>query len=237
MIRLEEVDFSYREGEKVLFGLSLDLPPGLTLLIGPNGSGKSTLMKLAAGIERPDRGRVSIGGLDLWREEVAARRRLAYVSEQPDLTPYATIMDVLRLVCRLRRESVTEARRALEQAGLEGCGDRSIRELSMGQRRRAVVAAAWIGSPQVLILDEPLEAMDRAMREKIVSWIDRALADQCTVLIATHDIEPFAPSARRAVAMRDGRCRLLDPLPADAAPRIAQLDALSRGLRPGIGGQ
>jgi len=230
MIRLDDVHFCYRQGEPVLAGISLEIPRGLTLVLGPNGAGKSTFLKIVAGVERPDRGIASIDGCDLWREEVAARQSIAYVPEQPDLTPYATIMDVLKLVCRLRRAPVSSARAALERAGLGQLGNRSIRELSLGQRRRAVLAAAWIGLPKVLILDEPLEAMDRAMRGQIITWIERSLARDALVLIATHDLEPFVPNADRALAFQNGRSLLLDALPADPAARLGRLEALSRGL-------
>ena len=129
----------------MLAGVDLEISPGLTLLLGPNGCGKSTLLKLAAGIERPDSGRVEIDGHDLWIDEVAARRGLAYVPEQPDLTPYATVREILDLVCRLRGEPARARREALERVGLGKLAHRSVRELSMGQRRRAVLAAALRG--------------------------------------------------------------------------------------------
>jgi len=228
MIRLRGVRFEYREGEPVLSGADLDLPPGLTLLLGPNGCGKSTLLKLLAGVERPDQGCVEIEGHDLWREEVAARRNLAYVSEQPDLTPYATISDVIRLVCRLRSQPVASGVEALEKAGLTGIANRSIRELSQGQRRRAVLAAAWIGNPRVMLLDEPLEAMDRAIREEILAWIARKLASGAAIVVATHEIEPFVTSAAVAVTVREGKCRVRAPLP-EGEERMSFLESWSRG--------
>ena len=87
MIRFHQASFAYRDGEPVLSGVDLEIPAGLTLLLGPNGCGKSTLLKLAAGVEQPDAGRVEVDGKDLWVDEVEARRSLAYVPEQPDLTP------------------------------------------------------------------------------------------------------------------------------------------------------
>ena len=228
MIRLRRVQFSYRRGERIIDDLSLEIGPGLTLLIGPNGSGKSTLLKILAGIERPDAGTAEIEGFDLWKNEVDARRNLAYVSEHPDLTPYATIRDVLTLVCRLRSEPLEAGNNALARAGLTRVADRSIREVSMGQRRRAVLAAAWVGSPKVVILDEPLEAMDRAIREDILSWVDRILNTGAAVVIATHQIEPFLEKAARAIAVDNGVCRLVDRLPADPAQRVALLESLSR---------
>src|SRR5262245_49824709 len=76
------VRFAYVPGTIVLDVPSLDVGPGLTLLTGPNGAGKTTLLRLAAGVERPDAGSVAVGGFDLWRDEVEARRPLGYVPEQ-----------------------------------------------------------------------------------------------------------------------------------------------------------
>jgi ABC-type multidrug transport system ATPase subunit len=229
MIRLLDVHFCYRPGEYVLTGASVELPAGLTLLLGPNGCGKSTLLKIVAGIERPDRGTALIEGHDLWIDEVAARRGLAYVSEQPDLTPYASIQDVISLVCRLRSETLGAGRDALQRAGLGKIANRSIRELSMGQRRRAVLAAAWIGRPRAVILDEPLEAMDRTIRSEILTWIDGLEAAGAAIVIATHEIEPFVQKAVRAVSVREGKCWLVDPLPVGREERMALLERLSRG--------
>ena len=167
MIRLHGVCFSYSERDPVLNNITLEISPGLTLLLGPNGCGKSTLLKLIAGVEHPDSGSIEIDGHDLWKQEVAARQGIAFVPEQPDLTPYAAVKDVITLVSRLRHESPARGREELKKAGLENLSHRSIRELSMGQRRRVVLAAAWIGSPNTILLDEPLESMDRTIRKNI----------------------------------------------------------------------
>ena len=229
MIRLVNACFSYRSDEPVLHEVNLEIGTGLSLLLGPNGCGKSTLLKLAAGIERPDRGTVEINGHDMWRDEIAARRELAYVPEQPDLTPYATIQDILYLVCRLRSISPDKAGEVLEKVGLSAVAKRSIRELSMGQRRRAVLAAAWIGSPRIILLDEPLEAMDRAMREDLLVWINDLLASQASVVIATHEIEPFLMKAARTITVRSAQCQTFEPLPDTQAKRLEVLESLSRG--------
>ncbi len=229
MIRFLQAAFAYRPAEPVLAGIDLEIPPGLTLLLGPNGCGKSTLLKLASGVERPDGGRVEIDGHDLWTDEVAARRSLAYVPEQPDLTPYATVREILGLVCRLRGEPRRAAEDALDFVGLRDLAHRSVRELSMGQRRRSVLAAALIGTPSHVLLDEPLEAMDRGARESILAWIDRLLAGDATVVVVSHDLAPFAPRATRAFTVRDGRCLRVDPLPGDPAERLALLEHMARG--------
>jgi ABC-type multidrug transport system ATPase subunit len=229
MIHLKQVRFWYREGEPVLRGVDLELQAGLALLLGPNGCGKSTLLKVIAGVEKPDRGTAELEGRDLWVEEAEARRSLAYVPEQPDLTPYATIGDVMELVCRLRGERLEKGREVLARVGLGRMAQRSIRELSMGQRRRAVLAAAWIARPRIILLDEPLEAMDRAMREEILAWIDSALAYGACVVIATHEIEPFIMKIARALTVSNGVCHVYDRLPAEEPQRVALLESLSRG--------
>jgi ABC-type Mn2+/Zn2+ transport system ATPase subunit len=134
---------------------------------------------------------------------------------------------VIRLVCRLRSEPFKTGREALQRAGLWEISGRSIRELSSGQRRRAVMAAAWIGSPRVILLDEPLESMDRSMRKEILGWIDRMAAAGAAVVIATHEIEPYVAKAARALAVAGGECRLFDPLPEDEALRFALLQKIA----------
>jgi ABC-2 type transport system ATP-binding protein len=229
MITLRDVRFGYGKATTALTCGALDIGPGITLLLGPNGAGKSTLLKLVAGVEQPTAGTVAIDGHDLWRDEVAARAALAYVPEHPDLTPYATVAEVLGLVCRLRGRPMRDGEDALATVGLDGLGHRSVRELSMGQRRRAVLAAAFIGAPTTLLLDEPLEAMDRAMRSWLLSWIVDAHERGATVVVATHDIDPFVDVASRAVVVADGTPVLHDPLPADRDARARLLDVWARG--------
>jgi len=228
MIRLEGVRFAYPGGPDVVDAHDLEVRPGLTLLLGPNGAGKSTLLRLIAGVERPREGRISIGGHDLWDAEVAARQPIAYVPEQPELTPYATIEEIVRLVCRLRRVSEDEAAVAIERVGLTGHASRSIRQLSQGQRRRAVLAAAWVGQPSVLLLDEPLEAMDRAMRDEVIEWIRESVTQGRGAIVASHDFDDLAEMAAAALSVRAGAATM-HVLPDDAAARGGLLDSLARG--------
>jgi ABC-type multidrug transport system ATPase subunit len=230
VITLRGVRFGYAKGRNVLTCDALTVGPGLTLLLGVNGAGKSTLLRLMAGVEAPHAGTILVHGHDLWRAETEARRPLAYVPEHPDLTPYATVGDVVRLVSRLRDVPETDAEAALERAGLSTVADHTVRQLSMGQRRRALLAAAWVGNPSVLLLDEPLEAMDRAMCQVITGWVGDAAARGATVIVATHDVEPFVEWVTRAVVVAGGVPVLTEELPEDAGERLAWLD---RGARTG----
>jgi len=204
-IAFRGVRFAYREGSVVLDLPALDVGPGLTLLLGANGAGKTTLLRIAAGVEKPDAGTVTIGGRDLWIDEAAARRDLAYVPEHPDLTPYATVAEIALLVARLRGLGEDAAREALAIVGLGSLGRRTVRELSLGQRRRAIVAAAMIGAPTVLLLDEPLEALDAEMRARFLGWVEGALDRGASALVATHDTSPWKARALRTIRLDGGR--------------------------------
>ena len=207
---------------------SLRVHPGLTLLLGPNGSGKSTLLKLLAGVESPETGSIRIEGRDLWKEERDARLGLAYVPEQPDLTPYAAVNEVIRLVCALRSAPLAAGHRALAMVGMEDLGHRSVRELSLGQRRRVLFAAAFVGEPRVVLLDEPLVALDLGMRALVMTWLEQRIRAGASAIVSTHEIDPFLVLADNAVVMKRGRPTLFS-LSGKESDRLAQLSGWARG--------
>ncbi len=228
-LELQGVGFAYFPGSPVLRRVSLRLGPGLTLLVGANGTGKSTLLKVLAGVEHPDVGQVLHHGHDLWEEEVKARRDLAYLPEQPEITPYASVRELLRLVASLRGEAAVVVEEVLAEAGLAGLGERSVRQLSKGQRRRALLAAAWIGRPRTLLLDEPLDAMDLGMRERILGWITEVRRAEGLIVAVSHELEPFLPLADRLLAATEGSLRLVEELPSGAEERQRLCEDLARG--------
>lgn len=229
MIQLRDVRYSYDGERPALAARELDIGPGLTLVVGPNGAGKSTLLRLIAGVERPTSGTVTIDGFDLWSAEVESRRHLAYVPEHPEITPYATIVDVLRLVASVRGLPPTAVSEALDRVGLIDVAWRTVRELSLGQRRRALLAAALLGDPRTIVLDEPLETMDAAMHGFICDWVVSRRAVGATVLVATHEIRPFASSTDALIAVRKGDVRL-EALSPNTPPgeHLARLESAAR---------
>ncbi|MBD3413201.1 MAG: ATP-binding cassette domain-containing protein [Candidatus Aminicenantes bacterium] len=229
MIKFRDVSFGYEKDDPVLNQVRWDISSGLMLLLGPNGCGKSTLLKLASGVEKPESGTVHINGIDLWKKEAEARKSLAYLPEQPDITPYATVREVLYLVCKLRNEPVSKAHKALEFFGLQPVSSRTIRELSMGQRRRAVFSAVLIGEPEHILLDEPLEGMDRKIQPEIIKWIFNRKKAGAGIVVVSHTIEPFAEEATQAAVVNKGQLFVYDDLPSRIEKKLSLLEALSKG--------
>ena len=175
-----------RGGAVVLDGAELEVGPGLHALVGDNGAGKSTLLRALAGVQSLFAGTIEIDGHDLWREPVAARLRLGYLPESPELFPYLTPRELLRTVNAVRgvdpRAGEELVARWIRPAAL----DLRIGTLSAGQRRKVALAAALAHEPPVLLLDEPTNALDAAAVADLCALSTRWRDDGRVVLVATH---------------------------------------------------
>jgi ABC-2 type transport system ATP-binding protein len=119
---------------------------------------------------------------------------------------------------------------ALEFFSLHDLASRTVRELSLGQRRRAVFAAALIGTPRYILLDEPLEGMDRKIKNDILSWINRHVDAGAVVVVVSHTIEPFVDMTSQAITIKDGSAILYPKIPGDSDQSLALLDNLAKGI-------
>jgi len=187
MPALLAVDLLVRRGGTVILdGAALELDAGLYALTGPNGAGKSTLLRALAGVLPLARGRVEIDGHDLWRDPVAARRRLGYLPESPELFPYLTARELLRTANAVRGVPATAGEDQFSRWVRPAALDLRIGTLSAGQRRKLALVAATCHDPRVLLLDEPDDALDAAaitdLRALLVTWRDEGR----TVLLSTH---------------------------------------------------
>jgi len=175
-----------RGGVPILEGAGLQLDGGLFALTGPNGAGKSTLLRALAGVQPLAGGRVEIDGHDLWRDPVAARRRLGYLPESPELFPYLTARELLRTANAVRGVAPAAGEDRFAQWVRPAALDLRIGTLSAGQRRKLAPVAATSHEPPVLLLDEPHNALDAAavadLRALLVAWRDEGR----TVVVATH---------------------------------------------------
>jgi putative spermidine/putrescine transport system ATP-binding protein len=196
--------------------LDLTLRPGeLVALLGPSGCGKTTTLRLLAGLEDADGGRVVVGGRDLTRVP-ANKRDMGMVFQAYSLFPHMTVRQNVAFGLRLRRVGAAERdQRALDMLDLVGLAEQAKRyphQLSGGQQQRVALARALAIEPQVLLLDEPLSALDAKVRAQLRDQIRRIqLEVGITTLFVTHDQEEALAIADRVGVMRDGHLEQLAP--------------------------
>ena len=214
-VRLEGLSRHY--GSVVaLDKLDLTLEPGqLIALLGPSGCGKTTTLRLLAGLEDADAGRVIVGGRDITHVS-ASKRDMGMVFQAYSLFPHMTVRQNVAFGLRLRRVSAAERdQRAIEMLELVGLAEHATRyphQLSGGQQQRVALARALAIEPQVLLLDEPLSALDAKVRAQLRDEIRRIqLEVGITTLFVTHDQEEALAIADRVGVMRAGHLEQLAP--------------------------
>jgi putative spermidine/putrescine transport system ATP-binding protein len=178
-------------------------------LLGPSGSGKTTLLRLIAGFERPDAGRVELGGRDVTQVPPYARD-VNTVFQDYALFPHMTVAQNIEYGLRVRRVAKAERRdkvdRALEMVRLPGLGGRKPAQLSGGQRQRVALARAIVNEPQVLLLDEPLGALDLKLRQEMQLELQRVQREvRITFVYVTHDQEEALTMSDRIAVLSQGR--------------------------------
>ena len=190
-------------GKPVLRELSLSINVGeVTALLGPNGAGKSTTVSLLIGRLQPDAGEVALYGLK--PDRPAARARLGVMLQAAGLPDVMTVAELVTLQSGYYRDP-RPLGETLALAGLEDLAHRPCGTLSGGQARRVQYALAICGRPDLLVLDEPTAAMDRASARALWSTVRDAAADGAAVLMTTHDLAEADALADRVVVMDSGR--------------------------------
>lgn len=212
-----EVDKTYRSTEGVVAALSevsFDVPAGeIVAIFGPSGSGKSTLLRLLAGVDRPDRGTVQVGDVELSsssarRRRAVRRRDVAYVLQDPshNLIPYLDSIAQLRLSLALRGRGRGEFDPAelLDLLGLSHRVHHHPIQLSGGEQQRLAVGAAVVGAPALVILDEPTAELDSGSTYALLLAVQR-LRDQGMTFVASSHDEAVRDVADRVVELHLGR--------------------------------
>ena len=221
----------HREG----FSLDIDLclpDRGITALFGPSGCGKTTLLRAIAGLEPGIRGRLKVAG-QIWQDETlflpAHKRPLGYVFQQPGLFPHLDVRRNLeygmkRLPAVKRKVSIDDA---VSLLGIFRLLDRRPDQLSGGEQQRVAIARALAVSPGILLMDEPLSALDEARRQEILPWLE-SLHDELDipVLYVSHSRDEVARLADHLVLIEEGHARASGPI----GELLTRLDLpLSRG--------
>jgi ABC-type multidrug transport system ATPase subunit len=201
MLALEDVGVRL-DGRWIVRDIGFRCEPGeVVALVGENGAGKSTVLRAVAGLVPIDRGFIGLAGEPL---RGSARRRVGFVPEGADPPGFLTARDLLALTCALRSsEPLAEAeRRRLYPAELESA---RIGTLSLGERRRVCLAAALIGDPALLVLDEPENGLDKDGAALLVEIIAAARARGAIILLASHEAPLRAALGCREIQLAGGR--------------------------------
>ena len=178
-------------------------------LLGPSGSGKTSLLRLIAGFERPDAGRIELGGRDVTRTPPYARN-VNTVFQDYALFPHMTVAENIEYGLRVRHVDKADRRqragRALDMVRLTGLGERKPAQLSGGQRQRVALARAIVNQPDVLLLDEPLGALDLKLRQEMQLELLRVQREVgITFVYVTHDQEEALTMSDRIAVLNKGR--------------------------------
>lgn len=212
-VQIRALEKSYG-GTRVLQSLSLDIPAGcFCTLLGASGSGKSTILKLIAGFEAPDGGEILVQGQDLSRVPVH-QRQIGMVFQNYALFPHMSVHENVAFGLRMRRvpraERESRVGEALEMVDLKEFGHRYPRDLSGGQQQRVALARALVIRPRILLMDEPLGALDRGLRQGLQQQIrDIQQRLGMTTVFVTHDQEEALQMSDMIVLMRGGQIEQL----------------------------
>jgi heme exporter protein A len=204
VVELQRLEHDFAE-RPVLRGVELRVEPGASLaLFGENGAGKTTLLRIVAGLLRPSRGEARIEGVPALTAGPALRRRIGFLSHRPLVWGGLTAGENLRLVARLYGLPSDATHRALERVGLGASAGVRARDLSQGQRQRLGVARALVGTPDLLLLDEPHAGLDGAGSEMLDALLEE-LRGSATILLATHDHDRGRRLCSTALTLVGGR--------------------------------
>lgn len=213
-VRLRDLEKNYA-GRTVLRGLSLDIARGSFLaIVGRSGCGKSTLLRIIAGLEHRDGGNLDFGTACACT--AGSDTRLMF--QDALLLPWKTVIDNVRL--GLPRSALPQARQALRDVGLEDRAGEWPAALSGGQRQRVALARALVHRPKLLLLDEPLGALDALTRIEMHALIERLWREHgFTAVLVTHDVQEAVALADRIVVIEDGAIGLDQPVGLDRPRR------------------
>ena len=221
-----------------LSDLSFTIPNGQIYgLLGPNGAGKSTTMNILTGCLAATSGEVRIDGVDIFEDPMAAKRHLGYLPEQPPVYMDRTPWEYLRFVARAKgvKNLAQEVDRVMDLTQIADVRDRLIRNLSKGYRQRVGIAGALLGTPKVIILDEPTVGLDPAQMIEIRSLI-HDLGKTHTVILSSHILSEVQTVCDRVLIIAHGKL-VAQGTPEELAGKLAAkgtISATAQGERDAV---
>lgn len=204
-IAIDGAGKDYKE-HRALHDVSLRVPEGRCVaLIGHNGAGKTTLMKMILGLATPTRGRVEVLGADPATAGAEVRRNMGFLPENVAFHDELTGAGTLAFFARLKGAGSADVGHLLERVGLSHAATRKIKTYSKGMRQRLGLAQALLGSPRLLLLDEPTTGLDPVLRHEFFAIIRELTAAGKTVLLSSHVLTELEARTDIAAILRDGR--------------------------------
>ena len=192
-LRIQHLSKTYANGVRALHNVSLTIPNGMFGLLGPNGAGKSSLMRTIATLQEPDAGTITLGDLDVLTQKDAVRRVLGYLPQEFGLYPGISAEVLLDYFAGLKGiRDGAERRLAVEsllhQTNLWSARKKAVGGYSGGMRQRFGIAVALLGSPQLIIVDEPTAGLDPTERNRFLDLLSE-IGEQVVVILSTHIVE------------------------------------------------
>jgi ABC-2 type transport system ATP-binding protein len=209
-IALELRGLTKRFDRPAVDGLDLSVRAGeFYALLGPNGAGKTTTLRIVAGLLRPDAGAVSVLGIDALAEPIAAKRLIAWVSDEPMIYDKLTPFEYLEFVAGLwgipAETAEARARELIDWLGLGPEAHERCQGFSKGMRQKVALAGALVHEPRLLILDEPLTGLDAGAARQVKDVLTARVRDGASVIMTTHILEVAERMAERIGVIDKGR--------------------------------
>jgi ABC-2 type transport system ATP-binding protein len=208
MIEVENLTKKYRD-RVAIDALTFKVAEGeIVGFLGPNGAGKSTTMKILTGFMPATSGKAKVAGFDIFENPLEAKRRIGYLPETPPLYPELTVRGYLKFVAELKGVPGVQVKAEIERVAT-GTGiiselDRLTGVLSKGYRQRVGIAQAMLGSPALLILDEPTEGLDPRQRKEVLELV-KSLAGKHTVVLSTHILSEVKAICQKVLIIHRGK--------------------------------
>ena len=208
-LKIQGLSKTYPNGVKALDNVSLTIPCGMYGLLGPNGAGKSTLMRTLATLQEPDSGSASLGEIDVLKQKEEVRRRLGYLPQDFGVYPRISAQDMLDHIALLKGIVNGKERREIVEAMLKRCNlhdsrKKSLASFSGGMRQRFGIAQALLGSPQLLIVDEPTAGLDPGERNRFYNLLAE-IGEQVIVILSTHIVEDVMDLCTNMAIIHQGK--------------------------------
>ncbi len=208
-LRIEGLSKSYPNGVKALDNVSLTIRHGMYGLLGPNGAGKSTLMRTIATLQEPDSGRIGLDGIDVLRQKEEVRKLLGYLPQDFGVYPRITAQDMLDHLALLKgfvnaRERKELVESLLQRVNLYSHRKKALASFSGGMRQRFGIGQALIGSPQLLIVDEPTAGLDPGERNRFYNLLSE-IGENVIVILSTHIVQDVMELCTNMAIIHQGK--------------------------------